>query len=320
MNLKSIEYFLMAADEMNFTRAAQRLYISQQALSSHIQRLEEEYSVQLFERRPALHLTLEGQQMVFYSRQILEAEKHMRVAFSDISENCRGMLSVGISRLRGSLFFPKIWHCYHPTHPNISVELVDGNTNSLDALLQNGKVDLFVGIDIPENPKLQRVELVREKVQYCLSQKLLEQCHPQDWPEYLSRFQGGISFRQIADFPLITMRRGNRLRDKLESAFPNDFQPQFIFECDQQDLIYELSKQSAGVGLLSPLVLYQNLQEIQRLGDTLHFFPLKDDVPDTVVYLVYRRDQPLPHYAADFIQTACLVFRNYSRTIEEHFS
>ena len=65
MNLRSLEYFLIAAEELNFTRASERLFITQQALSSHIKRLEEEYNIQLFERRPALHLTLEGEQMVF---------------------------------------------------------------------------------------------------------------------------------------------------------------------------------------------------------------------------------------------------------------
>ena len=46
MNLKSIEYFLAAAEEMNITRAAERLFISQQALSSHLKRLEDEGLVQ----------------------------------------------------------------------------------------------------------------------------------------------------------------------------------------------------------------------------------------------------------------------------------
>lgn len=48
MNLKSIEYFLVTVEEMNITRAAERLFISQQALSSHLKRLEDEYGVCLF--------------------------------------------------------------------------------------------------------------------------------------------------------------------------------------------------------------------------------------------------------------------------------
>ena len=109
MNIRSIEYFLITAEEMNFTRAAERLYISQQALSSHIKRLEEEYHVQLFARKPSLHLTLEGEQMVFYGKQILDSDKKMLAAFSDISTNCRGTLKVGISRLRSKVETAPIW-------------------------------------------------------------------------------------------------------------------------------------------------------------------------------------------------------------------
>ena len=104
MNLRSLHYFLIAAEEMNFTKAAERLFISQQALSSHIKRLEDEYGVRLFERRPALHLTLEGEEMQFYARQILADEMRMRTVFSDIRESCRGKLKIGISRLRASAF------------------------------------------------------------------------------------------------------------------------------------------------------------------------------------------------------------------------
>lgn len=105
MNLKSMEYFMIAAEEMSFTRAAERLYISQQALSSHISRLEEEYKVKLFERRPTLRLTLEGEQMLYYGENILDSNKKMLASFSDISVNCRNTLRLGMSRLRSSVFF-----------------------------------------------------------------------------------------------------------------------------------------------------------------------------------------------------------------------
>ena len=152
-----------------------------------------------------------------------------------------------------------------------------------------------------------------------MSQELLEHFHPDDWQECLRSFKKGITLRQIADMPLITMRQGNRLRNMVDSVFAHDFKPQIVFECDQQDLIYSLAKQSAGVGLLSPVVLYQNLNEIKQQGDTFYSFPLTD-VPEIVLYLVYRSDLPLPRYIVDFVQTACLMFRNYSRTIDNHFS
>ena len=52
MNFLHLKYFLLVAEELNITRAAERLYISQQSLSNHIQRLEQYYGTKLFYRKP----------------------------------------------------------------------------------------------------------------------------------------------------------------------------------------------------------------------------------------------------------------------------
>lgn len=317
MNIKSIEYFLVTVEELNFTRAAERLFITQQALSSHIKRLETEYSVQLFERRPTIHLTPEGKQMAFYGRQMLESKAKMRAAFSDISQNCRGTLTVGISRLRGNVFFPLIWNYYHTACPNISVELVDGNSNRLDEMLQSGKIDLYIGIDVPSSPNRQRIELTREQMQCCISRELLERCRPGKVNKLLEEFQKGVDLTKIIDLPFITLRRNNRLRNGLEQFFSNNLNPHFIFESDQQGLIYELAKSGAGVGLASPVVFYEHIREITALKDSLHVFSISNDIPDNIVSLVYRKDYPLPRYAHAFIQASCMVFKNYEYAMKK---
>lgn len=320
MNLRSIEYFLIAAEELNFTRAAERLYISQQALSSHIQRLEEEYKVHLFARKPSLRLTPEGEQMLFYGRLLLEDERKMRMAFSDISVNCRSTLSVGISRLRGSLFFPRIWNHYHKTHPNISIQLIDGNTTKFDELLQAGKIDLFIGINVLEEPDQIRIELAQEKTQCFMSHDLLLRYHPYDYQEILDSFKHGADPSAIIDMPFIGLCRGNRMRDTLDYFTQSRrLKPNFIFECDQQRVIYSLAREGAGVGFLSPMVLYQYLGDIRSKGGNYHIFPVVDDLPDTKVHLVYRSDFPAPGYMKDFIQSSIEVFHSYSRTVLENF-
>lgn len=316
MNLKSIEYFLLTAEEMNFTRAAERLYISQQALSSHIKRLEEEYSVRLFERRPVLHLTLEGEQMVFYGKQILDSEKKMLAAFSDISTSCRGALKVGISRLRSNVFFPDMWKYYHPSHPNISIELVDGNSTYLDDLLQAGKLDLYLGINIPTNPNQQRIELVREVMYCCFSQSLLAQYYPDNWQTLLADFRReGADFDRIADLPFGTVRQGNKLRDELEAFFTHHRKPRLVFESDQQGLVYQFAKNGEGAGLLSPVIFYQYRNELKELEGEFFIFPLRSNMQESTFSLVYRKDYPLSRYATDFVQVACMVIRNYSKFI-----
>ena len=61
MNFLHLKYFLLVAEELNITRAAERLYISQQSLSNHISNMEKELDVKLFTRSPKLSLTYAGE-------------------------------------------------------------------------------------------------------------------------------------------------------------------------------------------------------------------------------------------------------------------
>lgn len=318
MNIKSIEYFLIAAEEMNFSRAAERLFISQQALSANIKRLEDEYHVQLFRRHP-MRLTMEGEQMLFYGKQILAMEKKMCAAFSDINENCRGSLKVGFSRLRGGIFFPLIWNSYHKSHPNISIEMIEGNTLYLSDLLSTGKVDLYIGLDAPILPDQQRVELARDKLHCCFTTELLMEYFPDNWREVLKSFENGVDLRVLGKLPFITLRQQNRIREGLEQYLERELPVQFIFEGDQQGLTYELAKSGSGVGILSSIVLYQRMREIKAMGSSFHVFPILNDIRENVLSLVYRTNGPLPQYGMDFIADAVEVFRNYETAMRSEF-
>ena len=78
MNFVDLSCFVMAAEEMNFTRAAKRLYISQQSLSSHIAKLEEHYGVRLFDRSAPLTMTREGNLLLKHARAILDEENQIK--------------------------------------------------------------------------------------------------------------------------------------------------------------------------------------------------------------------------------------------------
>lgn len=75
MNFTNLKYFSVLAEELNFTRAAKRLYISQQALSSHINKLEQHYQSQLFIRTTPLELTPAGQCLYLFAKETLIYEK-----------------------------------------------------------------------------------------------------------------------------------------------------------------------------------------------------------------------------------------------------
>ena len=87
INFLNLEYFLVAAEELNFTRAARKLYISQQSLSNHISNLEKEFDVILFNRTSPLTLTYAGRALKTRARELLDLrDEFQRLHLAMVSE------------------------------------------------------------------------------------------------------------------------------------------------------------------------------------------------------------------------------------------
>ena len=108
MNFLHLKYFLLVAEELNITRAAERLYISQQSLSNHISNMERELDVKLFTRSPKLSLTYAGDLLVETATQILDLHSQYLAKVGDINRHYMGVLRLGISHTCGLALLPEI--------------------------------------------------------------------------------------------------------------------------------------------------------------------------------------------------------------------
>ena len=104
MNFLHLKYFLLVAEELNITRAAERLYISQQSLSNHISNMEKELDVKLFTRSPKLSLTYAGDLLVETATQILDLHSQYLAKVGDINRHYMGLLRLGSP-------IPAAWPC-----------------------------------------------------------------------------------------------------------------------------------------------------------------------------------------------------------------
>ncbi len=318
MDLRTMKYFLVAAEEKNFSRAAERLYISQQALSNHIRRMELQYNIVLFERKPMLRLTLAGERMVFYAKQLLATEAAMLSNFADISDNCKGKLTIGISRLRSRVFFPDIWNAYNSKFPNISIVLRDGVTNIFEELLETGELDFYIGVDVPATPTICSLPLAHEG-KYCIfHENLIRQYYPASWKNFLEDSKGGISLREIKDLPFIMLAPGNRLRSSLDYFFSsNGVLPHVLLETNNQHLACQIAMEGGGLAVLSPIVFYNLARTSNFKTDShVHIRPITD-FSDSLVTLDYRSNLQLPHYAHALIGAVKDTFDLYNQTLEE---
>ena len=102
MDLVSLYYFQELSKDLNMTRTAQRLYISQQTLSNHIHRLEQHYGCPLLYRKPTLSLTCAGEFVLSFAQVVEKEERNLEDILSDIEQQERGTLKLGAGTMRGA--------------------------------------------------------------------------------------------------------------------------------------------------------------------------------------------------------------------------
>jgi len=317
MSILGLTYFLTAAEELNISRAAEKLYISQQTLSGHIQRLEEHYGVELFRRKPTLRLTPAGEAMLFYARQMLGAEHRMTAQFADIVSQCRGHLRLGMSRQRTQALFCGIWARFYPENSNISVYLKDANTEVLLEQLRCDALDLAIGVDVHPTRELIVTPLATEPLYCTVNSVLLRQYRPDNWHLLLKEYEAkGVDLLSLHDLPFLMPPVENRLREVTEQLFVSEgVHPRVVLETNNQSLMMDLA--DSGIGILSALFLYEVLQGRHPLPEGTRVFPVRNEVSSAAVSLVCRAGVTQPNYVEHMKDAIYQEFAAYQKVIEQ---
>lgn len=191
MNFSSMEYFVVLAQERNFTRAAERLHITQQSLSSHVAGMEKELGSQLLVRRVPLELTYAGDVLLRYATDFQKAHSDMRREFCDISQKQKGLLRVGAAATRGQMILPETVALFQESYPNIGVELTEASNGELQQKLLKGTIDLAIA-DFPEAlPGVRLAEFYREENALLTEKRLFAKVFVIDAEECGRRFRAG---------------------------------------------------------------------------------------------------------------------------------
>ena len=202
MNFATLEYFEMLARERSFTRAAERLHITQQSLSSHIAKLEDELGSQLVIRHVPLELTYAGEVFLGYASTIREQYTMMQQEFWDISQNDEGLLRVGIAFTRGRTILPDIIMAFHQTHPHICVELVEGTNEALRQKLVDGEVDLAIAFFPSALPGIILKDFYQEEVVVLVLRELFDSLYGDEADDRARRVEEG-DYSALDGCPLV---------------------------------------------------------------------------------------------------------------------
>ncbi len=145
LSMDSLRVFVVAAEMENFSRAAKRLNMSQPAVSQHIQSLESQLGIKLFERHGRrIRLSAEGETLLPLARDLLRASKHMEEIASNLSGQVVGHLYVGCSTTSGKYVLPRLLARYREQYPLVKGEVKVGRRDQVIEWLQSGEVDVAI--------------------------------------------------------------------------------------------------------------------------------------------------------------------------------
>lgn len=143
LNLSYLETFLAVAEKKSFTKAAQSLYLTQTAVSFHIQTLEKYYSAKLFNRfHHDISLTKAGRLLQQYAQQILEIEREAKKTVTSQRDGVCGRLVAAASPTTGSYIISPLLNLFRNRFPETNLHLVVQNVPRINQLLSDGAVDI----------------------------------------------------------------------------------------------------------------------------------------------------------------------------------
>lgn len=309
MNFLHLKYFLMVAEELNITRAAERLYISQQSLSNHISNMERELDVKLFTRSPKLALTYAGNLLVDTASQILELNSQYLAKVGDINRHYLGVLRVGVSHTCGLALLPKILPRFREEFPMVEFSLFEGNSNQLEDEMTHGRIDLMICFEPITMEDITSLTLTQQRLMLVVPKAFTNQLFGDDAPQMRQELSKGADISTFASLPFILIKKGNRTRTIVDQCFRHsNFKPNLILETE--NTVTTLGMAQSGVGItICPDLFLLAMPSGTGGNQSVDIFPLNDPSTTSSLVVAYRQDRYLSHFGERFVEMAQDVFR-----------
>ncbi|SFP90462.1 DNA-binding transcriptional regulator, LysR family [Actinomadura madurae] len=277
MDLQQLRYVVAVAETRNFTRAAERCFVVQSALSHRVANLERELGVKLFARTSRrVELTPAGAAFLPAARQALEAADRAVAEAAAAVGLVRGRLAVGVIPTAAAVDMPAVLQHFRQRHPEVRISLRVGGSDELTAQVASGELDV-AALGLPEGDRPRGVQ-VRE-----LARDRLVAVVP---PTHALAGRTRVNLDRLAeetfvDFPAHTPGRAQSDRAFAAAGLARDV----AFEVMAPDLLTRIVRQGLAIALLPSAVAgdHPGLTTIQVTNG-----------PRRVEYLIWSEFNPSP--------------------------
>jgi DNA-binding transcriptional LysR family regulator len=259
MELYHLRTFVTVAEEGHLTRAAERLFTSQPAISAHVKALEEELGLTLFDRTPrGMQLTPAGVQLLERARQALAAAQGFVQQARDMKGELMGTVRIGLNTDAEFLRLPELQARLVATLPRLEIEYHAGRSGANVPALRVGRLDVaFVSGDCDE-PLLESCHLHDEELAVAVPERLRDQL-------------GAGDIAALARLPWVYTSPECAYYRSIQALFrAHGCEPARAVMAEQEDALWAMIRLGLGLGI----VRREHIARPENVGH-LHALPLK---------------------------------------------
>lgn len=307
---QGMEYVYAVYKERSFSKAAEKLFISQPSLSANVKREELSIGYPIFDRSTKpIGLTEPGERYIQTVEQIMRLQNEFAEYINDWGNLRSGKLVLGGSNLYSSWVLPSLMNEFTQKFPLIQLDLVEATTPRLEKMLQNGEIDLLLdNLEMDEHifdrhlfrkeylvlavPK--HLEINRRLKDFQISETSIRDL------SFLDKSMPAVDLNLFADVPFILMKTGNATRSNaMEICQQYNFTPKILFEMDQQVTTYNITCSGMGASFISNTLI----NSVPSFPNVV-FYKLCEEKSSRNLYFFWKKGRYLNKIMQEFLKSA----------------
>ena len=307
---QGMEYVYAVYQEKSFSKAAQKLFISQPSLSAAVKRVQQKVGYPIFDRSTKpLGLTECGEKYISAVEKIMAVENEFVDFINDWGDLKTGNLVLGGSSLFSSWVLPQIMGEFSKKYPLVKIALVEENTSGLEKLLQSGGVDLVMDNCLLDSSVFDRCEYreehlllavpgifsINEKLQgYGISAGDIRK------GTFLNPEVPGVPLEYFEKEPFILLKPDNDTGKRaMNLCQDHGFAPNVVFELDQQQTAYNVTCSGLGISFVSDTLVSRGTDHPNVI-----YYKLEGKDSSRKLFFYWKKGRYFTRVMEEFLKTA----------------
>ena len=286
INFNQLRIFYQTAKYQNYTVAAEKLFISQPAVTAQVKAFQEFCNLKLFKKMGRkIYLTDEGKSLYEYVRKVFEYEKEIEDTIEDMRSLKKGVLRLGTTKTYALSYMPFFISRFRQSYPHIKIHLDEGSSLQMANSLLDLQNEIVIVAKVEDNHQIGFFPFCQEEIVVILS-----------IDHHLAQRES-ITMAELAKEPIIMKECGSGTRKAVDEAFASKgLAPNILMETNNTDFIKQLGMRGDGISFLVRAAISKELAEKKLVT-----IPIEDCKILTDVNIAYLKNQHLSTPARAFL-------------------